>query len=222
MSGAPGRADVRDCGIGRVALGVPWLAGVVHHLTRSTLAAGTLILAFGAAFAMQPRTPAASVPGGSASSSAGAAASGATTLNEPGLTQRKGEWSPICATTQQPLVDFSPVDRGNGHHRILVTVHNCSALPVDLTQPLVWLGGREGMTDYLRLDAERTHLTPLSLPAWQSAQGVLNWEDDGRACTGQGCSDVLSLRVPGIGEGELRDSLGLTLTTRAWLSGWTR
>lgn len=191
----------------------------MHHLTRSTLAAGTLILAFGAAFAMQPRTPAASVPVGSASSSS-ARVSGAP-VNEPGLTQRKGEWSPICATTKQPLVDFSPVDRGNGHHRILVTVHNCSALPVDLAQPLVWLGGREGMTDYLRLDAERTHLTPLSLPAWQSAQAVLNWEDDGRVCA-TGCSDVLSLRVPGIGEGELRDSLGLTLTTRAWLSGWTR
>ena len=184
----------------------------VHHLTRSTLAAAGLIVAVGLAFAIQPRPAAVT----QAPTSAPAQASGL----EPRLTQRKGEWSPLCATTKEPLVDFSPVDRGTVRHRILLTVHNCSAQPVPLTEPRLWLGGREGMTAHLRLDAERTALEPITLAAWESAQAVLTWEDDAQV-TASG-SDVLSVAVAGIGEGELKDTLDLNLDTRIWLSGWTR
>ena len=148
---------------------------------------------------------------------------------EPRLTQRKGEWSPLCATTQEPLIDFSPVDRGTLRHRILLTVHNCSREPVEIGEPLLWLGGREGHTDYLRLDAEQTQLTPTTLEPWTSATAVFTWEADGVAVQqpddtglaplGRG---VLSVRIPGIGEGELQDErLDIGFTTRAWLSGWT-
>lgn len=184
----------------------------VHHLTRSTFAAAALVVAVGFAFAIQPRP----APPETAPATTPAQASGL----EPRLTQRKGEWSPVCATTKEPLVDFSPVDRGTVRHRLLLTVHNCSAQPVELSEPRLWLGGREGLTPYLRLDAERTQLSPLTLAAWQSAQAVLTWEDDAqRSASG---SDTLSVAVPGIGEGELNDALDLAADTRVWLSGWTR
>lgn len=191
----------------------------MHHLVRSTLAASALIVAVGVAFAIQPRPPEPTPPPAAPPAHAASpqpSASG-TPAVKPALTQRRGEWSPMCAATGQPLIDFSSIDRGQGLHRILLTVHNCSDKPVELTEPVLWNGGREGYSDYLRLDAERTHLTPLTLPAWESAQAVFTWEGDG-----SGPLDKLSIRLPGIGAGELEDALGLTSTTRAWLSGWTR
>lgn len=144
---------------------------------------------------------------------------------DPALTQRRGEWSPLCATTQNPLVDFSPVDRGNGRHRVLVTVHNCSSEPVPLDEaPVVWFGGREMMAEYLRPDPERTDLRPIALAPRESAQAVLTWESFG-APDPQGVQGgALSVRMPGIGEGELKDPdlADLTPASRAWLSGWTR
>lgn len=126
--------------------------------------------------------------------------------------------------TQNPLVDFSPVDLGNGRHRILITVHNCSADPVTLDeQPFVWFGGREMMAEYLRPDPERTDLRPITLEPRDSAQAVLTWESFGAPAEDQQ-GGTLSIRVPGIGEGQLEDPdlTSLTPTSRAWLSGWTR
>lgn len=205
----------------------PWLAGSVHHLTRSTIAASVLILAAGVAFAMQPRTP----PPPSAPPPAAPAAQPAGQLTEredPSLTQRRGEWSPLCAMTQNPLVDFSPVDRGNGRHRILLTVHNCSAEPVTLDEaPFLWFGGREMMAEYLRPDPELTDLAPITLAPRESAQAVLSWESFGApaALEGEGqAGGTLSLRMPKIGEGQVEDPAlhDLTPAARAWLSGWTR
>lgn len=191
----------------------------MHHLTRSTLAACAVILSIGAAVGLA--NLAASNASNPAEPVTPARQHDPPALGiEPRLSQRAGEWSPICATTQEPLVDFSPVDYGTGRHRILLTVHNCSAQPVELTEPLMWFGGREGLSDYLRFDTDRTDLTPLTLPAWESAQLVLTWEADGVRATEN--SETLSVRVPGIGEGELTDTLDLDLTSRAWVSGWTR
>lgn len=197
----------------------------MHAVTRTTLAACAVIGTVGiAGTGIAAVIGALEPPVAPAQGSAPVAQQPGSGL-EPRLTQRKNEWSPVCATTQEPLVDFSPVDRGTLRHRILLTVHNCSREAVEVGEPLLWLGGREGHTDYLRLDAEQTHLTSVTLEPWTSATAVFTWESDGVAVdpeTGQRpAGDVLSIRVPGIGEGELHDNLDIILTTRAWLSGWT-
>lgn len=191
----------------------------MHHLTRSTIAASTLILAIGAAVALAnsplPAPPAASVP-------REVQPPAPRVPDPPHLTQRSGEWSPICAATGEPLVDFSPVDLGSGRHRVLITAHNCSATPVELTEPVVWFGGREAMAEPFRPDRDRSEVTPLTLPAWESAALVLTWES-GAIRTPEDRGGVLSIRVPGVGEGELQDTaLGIGHTSRGWLSGWQR
>ena len=177
-------------------------------MSRITLATATLLVAAGAVYVMQPQPP---LP----ASTPERQAAPPTATGAPVLTQRKGEWSPTCQSSGQPLIDFSPVDRGANNNRVLLTVYNCSDESVELAAPKLWLGGREGMTDYLTLDAEDTHLTALSLPGRSSAQAVLSWQggEDG---------GVLSVSLPGIGEGELHDDLGLDFSSRVWLSGWTR
>lgn len=195
----------------------------MHHLTRSTIAASVLILAAGVAFAIQPRTPA---PTPAPEPPAVRQPQVVTQREDPALTQRRGEWSPLCAMTQNPLVDFSPVDLGSGRHRVLITVHNCSAEPVTLEEePFLWFGGREMMAEYLRPDPERTDLRPIEVAPRESAQMVLTWESfDAPADPNAQVGGTLSIRVPKIGEGQLQDPAlsGLTPTSRAWLSGWTR
>lgn len=201
---------------------------MVHHLTRSTLAAATLVVATGVAFAIQPRTPAPQ-PAAPPAPVQPVAAPGEAEREDPALTQRRGEWSPLCPMTQNPLVDFSPVDRGNGRHRVLITVHNCSAEAVTLDEaPLLWFGGREMMTEYLRPDPDRTSLASITLEPRASAQMVLTWESFGAAPANpdavDAASGVVSVRMPKIGEGELRDPglHDLTPTSRVWVSGWSR
>ncbi len=132
----------------------------------------------------------------------------------------------MCATTREPLVDFSPVDHGNGRHRILLTVHNCSAEQVTLDEaPVLWFGGREMMAEHLRPDPERTDLRSVTLAPRESAQAVLTWEAfDAPTDPDAPRGGTLSVRMPKIGEGQLEDPalVDLTPTTRAWLSGWTR
>ncbi len=188
--------------------------GPVHYLTRTSVAGATVILAVGAAIGLAqlgrptPPTPAAS----SVTSTRTDQGSGL----DPTQTQRKGEWSVTCGTTGEPLLDFSPVDRGQGQNQLILTAHNCSEQPVTLTTPVVWFGGREGMTDFARLDPDRTSVTELTLAPWESAKAVVTWEP----APGEEGS-VLSVRLPGIGEGQLTDdSLAIGPTSRLWLSGW--
>lgn len=212
-----------------------WLAERVNHLTRSTIAASALVVAVGVAFAIQPRAPE-TLPVPAPVQPAvqpPVQAAQPVVREDPALTQRRGEWSPLCASTQNPLVDFSPVDRGNGRHRVLLTVHNCSADPVTLDEPpVLWFGGREMMAEhFVRPDPERTELRPITLAPRESAQMVLTWESFGAPANPNGApggSDVvggvLSVRMPKIGEGQLQDQalVDLTPTSRTWLSGWNR
>lgn len=180
----------------------------MHAVTRVAIAACAVLLAAGAALAMSRAmviVPAAPVP----------RAAGASV--DPALTQRKGEWSVVCPKTGNPLVDFSPVDRGQTLNRLVLTVHNCSTKPVKLTKPVVWLGGKESQTEHLLLDTKRTNLSTLTLQPYESAQAIFSWEPPMDA---EG--DVLSVDFPGIGQGEIREPLALSLTTRAWISGWTQ
>ncbi|WP_232548307.1 DUF4232 domain-containing protein [Propioniciclava soli] len=186
----------------------------MHHLTRTTLSGCAVILALGAAIGLsglnrptpEPLLPPASAPEAARGSGVDIA-----------MTQRRDEWSPVCATTGEPLIDFSPVDHGQGVHRMTLTADNCSDQPVTLTEPAMWFGGREGLTDPLRLDAGRTELTPLTLEPQASATAVLTWE----SAPGE-VGTVLSIRLPDVGEGELQDDLALGPTSRVWLSGWLR
>lgn len=186
----------------------------VHHLTRSTLAGATVILAVGGAVGLANlgrSTP----PAPAASTGVGVRTDRGSGL-DPTQTQRKGEWSAICGKTGEPLLDFSPVDRGQGQHQLILTAHNCSEQPVTLTTPVVWFGGREGMTDFARLDPDRTSVSELTLDPWESAKAVVTWEPS----PGEEGS-VLSVRLPGVGEGQLEDdSLAIGPTSRLWLSGW--
>lgn len=126
----------------------------------------------------------------------------------------------MCAETTQPLVDFSPVDVGSGRSSMLVTVHNCSFAPVDLTEPRIWFGGWQMTAEYLVPDAEHTDLRPPALEPYSSAQVVLSWEGDGQAQLGE--TGVVSLDFPGIGQGEVRGVSDIGPESTAWLSGWTR
>lgn len=181
----------------------------MHVLTRITVATATLVAAAGAVFILGPH-PESPPPPPEPPAYVPPAENG-----PPVLTQRKGEWSPTCQQSGQPLIDFSPIDRGSNNTRVLLTVFNCSDSPVEVGEPTLWLGGRKGMTDFLSLDPADTHLTPLLLPGRSSAQAVLSWQ-------GGGQGDTLSVSIPGIGEGELRDNLGLDHSSRVWLSGWNR
>lgn len=204
----------------------------MNHLTRSTIAASTLVVAVGVAFAIQPRGP---EPHPAPQPVQDVAPPAHPAVREdPALTQRRAEWSPLCASTQNPLVDFSPVDRGNGRHRILLTVHNCSAAPVTLDEaPVMWIGGREIMAEHVvRPDPERTDLRPITLAPRESAQTVVTWESFGVPAEPNGppgspesvSGGTLSVRMPKIGEGQVQDPglVDLTPTARTWLSGWNR
>lgn len=172
-----------------------------HHGTRAlhstrTSVGRTVILAVGAAIGLAqlgrpPPTPAAS----SVTSTRTDQGSGL----DPTQTQRKGEWSVTCGTTGEPLLDFSPVDRGRGQNQLILTAHNCSGQAGRATM-VVWFGGREGMTDFAQLDPDRTSVTELTLAPWESAKAVVTWEP----APGEEGS-VLSVRLPGIGEGQLTD-----------------
>lgn len=202
----PRQADAPHRGllaVGSVALAVGLVAGALG------LARGAGLVATGGRDAPGGRSAPATTAPRAAASWAGASA-------DPALTQRKGEWSVICAKTGQPLVDFSPVDRGRSLNRVVLTVHNCSTKPVSLKAPIVWLGGKEAQSDHLPLDRERTKLSKLSLAPYESAQAILSWEPPLDADGG-----VLSVDFPGIGQGEVREPLGLDLQTRTWISGWT-
>lgn len=192
----------------------------MHYLTRVTLQGCAVIVSIGLAVALvraaSPRSTFV-VASPEPSSSMVSEPLGL----DPTLTQRKGEWSPICAKDGEPLIDFAPVDRNTTLNRILLTVHNCSEKPVKLGEPMLWQGGKESMSEHLRLDPERTSLTALTLEPWESAQAVLSWEPTGYVDTQD--PGILSVRWPGIGEGELQEQqLGLTSTSLVWLSGWTR
>lgn len=129
-------------------------------------------------------------------------------------TQRKGEWSPVCGKTKEPLVDFGPIDHGRGRNRVLLTVHNCSAKAVALTRPEVFNPMAEDRP--IQLDKAATDLRPLRLRPWESATVLLSWEP-----TDQGVpSERVGVRVAGIGPGELADELQLVNAKRVWLSGW--
>ena len=69
----------------------------------------------------------------------------------------------------------------------------------------------------LLLDTKRTNLSTLTLQPYESAQAIFSWEPPMDA---EG--DVLSVDFPAIGQGEIREPLALSLTTRAWISGWTQ
>lgn len=189
--------------------------GPMHHLTRTTLAGCAVILALGVAAGL-PGLMAQRAAPPRAAPAAGPLPNHGGSGVDPGLTQRTGEWSVVCGRTGEPVIDFSPVDHGQGHHRMILTAHNCSEKPVTPGEPLVWFGGREGFTDYARLDPDRTDLTPRTLEPWASATAVLVWEPE----SGE-TGDVLSLHIPDLGEGELRDpTLGIGPTSRIWVSGW--
>lgn len=129
------------------------------------------------------------------------------------LTQRKGEWSPICARTGQPLVDFSPIDVGTGASRLILTVHNCSDAAVTVRRPQL------SVLDLpLELDAPASGRS-LRLAPGESAVAVLSWRQDSQFTRGP---TPLAVRVAGIGEGELSDLFGSELIRTAQLSGWTR
>lgn len=129
------------------------------------------------------------------------------------LTQRKGEWSPICARTGQPLVDFSPIDVGTGVSRMVLTVHNCSDEAVTVPRPELSV-----LDLTLKLDASASGRS-LRLAPGESAVAVLSWRQDSQFTMGP---TPLAVRVAGIGEGELSDQFGSSLIRKAQLSGWTR
>lgn len=130
------------------------------------------------------------------------------------LTQRKGEWSPICAKTGQPLIDFSPVDQGQSLYRLVLTVHNCSAKTVLVRQPRLMLDR------FTTLDTDGNAPKPIRLTPWQSAATVLSWSptsDDPR-----GPSNRFEVHLANIGEGQLiDDALGEGMS-QVRLTQWTR
>lgn len=128
------------------------------------------------------------------------------------LTQRRGEWSPICARTKQPLIDFSPIDHGQSVNRLVLTVHNCSAKVVTLRQP-----GLE-LSDDEPLATQGPALKPIRLKPWASATTVLTWNptatDPNRVIA------QFAVRVTDIGEGQLTDQVGPGMS-KIHLTQWT-
>ena len=157
--------------------------------------------------------PAEPAPAPAAVSGAASVAADSVSLPER-LTQRKGEWSPICAKTGQPLIDFSPVDQGQSLSRVLLTVHNCSASPVLVRQPRLMLDR------FTTLDTDGNAPKPIRLKPWQSAAIVLSWNptsDDPR-----GPFNRFEVHLANIGEGQLiDDALGEGMS-QVRLTQWTR
>ena len=128
------------------------------------------------------------------------------------LTQRKGEWSPVCAKTKQPLIDFSPIDRGQSRNRVLLTVHNCSARTLTLRQPTLELTRLETLT------IQGRQLKPIRLKPWQSAMTVVSWNPT--RSDPRGPVPQFGVHVAALGDGQLTDDLGAGMT-QIRLSQWT-
>ncbi len=185
----------------------------MHIVTRVGIAIGALMVLGAGLRAAVPETPAVRTPPAQQPGrpSGNLATTVPVTLPER-LTQRKGEWSPTCARTKQPLIDFSPIDHGQSRNRVLLTVHNCSPDPVTLRLPRLELTKQEWLT------VDGRPPKPIRLKPWGSAMTVLSW--DPTRPDPRGPVPAFGVRVAGIGEGQLTDDLGLGMT-RITFSQWT-